>query len=225
LNEDIPSLYFGPWYQRETVITTVDTGGETKIFIHDICTKLSDGVDIDSKWKTARAFSVMAPLFGGLLSIILWIAPCMGRFQDDKVWKQIAMLYCVIITLFQGLTFLIFMDGSACDANTPLYGSSNSDTDALLEEVYPDGCEWGGGSTANAVSTGLWFLTGVAMIILGAPKEEPRPPPETQEVTYQRTENPDGSHTVNEVNVIKGTALPQQQPEEPIATPEDKQEA
>jgi hypothetical protein len=46
------------------------------------------------------------------------------------------------------------------------------------------------------------------MYYTGVPTQPPQAPPETQEVTYQRTVGPDGTVTVAQTNVVKGTAIP-----------------
>jgi hypothetical protein len=87
--------------------------------------------------------------------------------------------------------------------------------------LYNDECEWDSGSTANVFSTVLWFCTGLAMLALGAPQRPERPPAETQTVTYQQTENPEGGTTVVEVNVVKGTAVPKEEMASPTAPKEE----
>jgi len=109
-------------------------------------------------------------------------------------------VFIVVLPLFQGLTFLIY-NSSLCTDNPVL-------AELGVSADYSQECQWDGGSTSNAASVALWFLTGVAMVIVGCPKRPPRPPPETQAVTYQRTTNPDGTATVAQVGVVKGTAVP-----------------
>lgn len=201
------TLYFGPWYQRESQL--VELGGTGKSILRNRCVPLKDGIEIDAKWKTVRAFSIIVLLVGAFQCFALFYAPCYGSFSASR-WTCMAVFTTIFMTLMQGLFFLLFAEGSACDEFTPLYGrSGNSDEiDATISEVYPNRCEWGSGSTASAISTGLWFITGILMFALGAPKREVPPPPETQEVTYERMRNPDGTYTVGEVNVIKGAAVP-----------------
>lgn len=143
--------------------------------------------------------SIIAPIIGGLLTVGLWLAPCWYRFQHGS-WRSLAIFFLVFMTLFQGLTFLIY-SSSMCLDNPVLAMSGSSD-------LHSSECSWGQGSTSNAISVVLWFLTGAAMLAVGCPERPPRGPPETQTVTYQQTTNPDGTTTVSEVAVVKGTAVP-----------------
>lgn len=207
---------FGPWYRRDTVVQEIGIGGGDPYYrTVNTCVLLEDeySIDWDSKWKTARAFGVLAPLWGGLLTVVLWFAPCL-YFLSAAQWQAVALNFSVIATLFQGLTFLIFQS-SLCDDPSELLLFWSA---AVPGET--DGCQWEGGSTANVFSISLWFLTGVAMMAVGVPERPPRPPPETQTVTYQKTTNPDGTTTVAEVAVVKGTALPANQADA-VATGDD----
>lgn len=75
-----------------------------------------------------------------------------------------------------------------------------------MNDEYGD-CRWNSGSTANVFGIVLWFAAGAAMLVSGTPAREHPKPAETQEVTYQRSVNPDGTVTVNQTNVVKGTAV------------------
>jgi hypothetical protein len=82
-----------------------------------------------------------------------------------------------------------------------------------LEAVYlGEDCEMDWGSYANVVSVILFFVTGIVMLIMGAPT---RPPPKEQElhtVTYQQETNEQGDPVVQEVNteitIVKGANVP-----------------
>lgn len=218
-NSSIPDLYFGPWYLRETQYqTTTGTNGQPMILAKNVCVDYPNGTPMDSKWKTVKAMSILVLILSAFPILGLYIAPCYGHLNSS--WNMIAIFFSVFITLLQGLCFLWLQDGSACDAFTPLYGlSSNTEVqDSMLSTTYPNRCELSGGSKSAISATVLFFCTGLAMIALGAPKIEPRAPPQTQEVIYQKTQNPDGTSTVQEVNVIKGTAVHgQQKPPEATA--------
>jgi hypothetical protein len=218
------TLRFGPWYKLETVVETVDVSGGPRYFVRDTCQNYPSHTDIDSKWKAARAFTVMAPLIGGLLTAVLWFNNCLYRLSDGA-WKYLAVAgFMVIVTLFQGLTFL-FLNSSACEQMPLIDEGAAADENQVqvneyLAENYADECEWDTGSTLNAVAVALYFVTGVVMLRQGAPKRPAVAPPETQQVTYQKTENPDGTTVVQEVQVIKGTAVPppeQDAVEKPVA--------
>ena len=87
----------------------------------------------------------------------------------------------------------------------------NSLDSGNFADVYNDECEWDSGLSTNVAACVLWFVTGVYMMIIGPPAIEELPPAETQEVTYQQTQNPDGTTTTAEVAVVKGTAVPKEE--------------
>lgn len=192
-NSNESTISLGAWSQQTYERSTIGN----YYVIEQTCSPLPSGIEVDAKLRTVRAFSIITPILGGLLTVSLWFAPCFNR-HSAKSWKTLATFYCVFLTLFQGLTFLIY-PSIFCTDNTLV---------ALLGGSYNQKCQWGQGSTANVISVVLWFCTGVSMIIVGVPVKEARPPPETQEVTYERTQNPDGTSTVAQVAVVKGTAVP-----------------
>jgi hypothetical protein len=204
---DLPDIKAGVWYRQDTQLQETFNG---KYVVREVCVDYPSGTEVDSKWKTVRAFSIITPVIGGLLTVVLWISPCI-YYLDDSKWWSIALLFILVLTLFQGLGFLFF-DSLACTDSSLL--------DSLgAAIIYEDECEWDSGSTANVVSTVLWFCTGLAMLGLGAPQRPERPPPETQTVTYQQTENPEGGTTVSTVNVVKGTAVPKEEATSPEEEP------
>eukprot|EP00980_Cylindrotheca_fusiformis_P025150 scaffold13207_cov143-Cylindrotheca_fusiformis.AAC.3 len=100
----------------------------------------------------------------------------------------------LVCSLFQGLTLLV-VDSSICHDN-PVLQSENYTTDS-------DSCEWYTGLYLSIIAVVLWFLAGVAALVLPAPHVDPRQPQQTQTVTYQR--NPDGTIQETDVEVVKGT--------------------
>ena len=209
---DTPNLQpvsLGPWNLQKTEVTTISNGGETRVFVRDVCVQLPDEVEIDSKWKAVRAFSIIVPIVGGLATVAVFLTNC-TYFMSDALWKSIGILFAVVLTLFQGLTFLL-LDSNACSMN-PLEAISPT---SEWDEIYSDECEWSSASSANVVSVVGWFLAGLGMLALGAPKRPPRAPAETQTVTYNRTVNADGTTAVVETNVVKGTAVPPAQKQLP----------
>jgi len=209
-------LQMGPWYARGEV--QVSTAGGYYVTNY-VCTSLPTGTVVDSKLKTVRAFTIISPLFGGFLTIGLWLAICFGRGIPTPTWNCWAGLFLVMMPLYQGLTFLI-LDSSFCLNNTALASTG----------LYSGECQWGQGSTANVISVILWFFTGVSMLVLGAPpsrRPDPNGPAETQTVTYERTENKDGTASIQQVAVVKGTTVPvppsatqQSSPPLPVEYPE-----
>ena len=197
-------LHFGPWKQLEVTIETVEIGsGYEKVVTRKECVDWKFDPTIDSKWKAVRAFTIITAIVGGFLAIGLWFVPCLGGRISDTIWRGVAITFTVFLTMFQGLTFLIF-SSNACDAN--------SVTLTLQQRYntlfYEDECSWDSGSTTNVIAVVLFFLTGITMLISGPPKSPPSKPTETQTVTYEKTTAEDGTQAVVETKVVKGKAVP-----------------
>lgn len=109
------------------------------------------------------------------------------------------MIYLVCGVL-EALT-LIFLASNACRDNPgiTLLGGG------LAIDSYSHHCELGPGSKMNIVSILCWLILGVALLVVPPPEPWPIPPVETQTVTYQQTTNLDGTTTVTETNIVKGT--------------------
>lgn len=182
INGLAPTLKFSVWYQQQ----------------NNQCVDYPNSVDIDAKWKTARAFSIIAPVIGGFLAFFAWLAPCMNF--GEASWKKAGLVF-ILVTLFQGFT-LFLLSSNACINNplVPTYG-------------YQDTCELEWGTKLNITSVVFWFIAGVVMKQMPAPTQPPRPPPETQTVTYTKIEKGDGTPVV-QANVVKGTYVAEaEQPE------------
>ena len=61
------------------------------------------------------------------------------------------------------------------------------------------------GGKCNIAATVLWFLAAIAAFKVEPPQREPITT-QTQDVTYTKTTNPDGTVVVTE-NVVKGTPV------------------
>ena len=83
-----------------------------------------------------------------------------------------------------------------------------SETETALMSVYGDECSWDWGTYVNLASMILFFLTGIAMLAMGAPTRPDPKEPEVQTVTYQQTTDGNGEPVVEEVDVTTDTAQP-----------------
>ena len=203
----IPTLKFSVWYQQKIVVAELRGN---RIAVQTQCLEYPNSVDIDAKWKTARAFSIIAPVIGGLVTLFAWTSPCVSFSQ--ALWKQGGCLF-LFTSLCQGLT-LLFLGSNACVDNMLVFASG------LL---YPDTCKLDWGTKLNISSVILWFIAGALMMfILPVPKQQERPPPQTQTVTYTATEDADGTTAIH-ANVVKGNyvagAEQQQQQQQAIEEP------
>lgn len=206
-------VQLSPWSQKDTVLVSrTDLSGDTYYFVRDICVNFSGQVDIDSKWKAVRAFSIMTPIIGGFVSFFILLTNC-TYYLSASTWKNVMILFGVFLPIFQGLSFLL-LNSNACAINPLLSSNPSPETvtnDTWVEWInllYPEECSWDVGMTMNVVATVFYFLTACCMLYTGVPTRPPQPPPETQEVTYERKVGPDGTVTVAQTNVVKGTAVP-----------------
>ena len=201
-SETFRDLHFGPFYQKETRYR--DAPGGRYMVQESSCVDWTTDSNTDGSLKAVRAFSIMAPAIGGLMLIVLWLGPCWRSRLFERYWRIIGLIYVLLVTSLQGLTFLFFSSN----------GCSDNPVVALIEEdfqrddLYDSDCQWDQGSTANVFSTFLWFAAGATMLVLGKPNPPPPSPPETQTITYEQTTMPDGTTTVEKVDVVKGTAVP-----------------
>ena len=71
--------------------------------------------------------------------------------------------------------------------------------------TFPDSCTMTSGAICAIVATVLWFAAAVAALKVDPPERSPITV-QTEEVTYTKTKNPDGTEVVSE-NVVKGTPV------------------
>jgi hypothetical protein len=195
-SDQLPSVNYGIWYLQKTVVE--DLIGNRIVEVAK-CLDYPESMDIDAKWKTARAFSIIAPVIGGFITFFSWLAPCMYYGKD--MWKQ-GGGWLIVVAIFQGFT-LFFLGSNACVDN-PLVRSMG----------YDDTCVMDWGTHLSITSVVCWFMAGVAMMfVIPAPTRPKPPPPETQTVTYTQTEEADGTKVIH-TSVVKGTyvAATEEQP-------------
>ena len=194
-------LHLGPFYQKE--IKYVESPDPSYTVQKQSCVEWKSDDNTDASLRLVRALAVITPAIGGLFAIVLWLRPCLAGRISTEVWRRIAIVYLVLVTPLQALTFLLF-HSNGCRDNPVV---TMMETDFNRPDLYDTHCTWDQGSTANVFSVVLWLATGIAMLVIGAPQRPEPGPPETQTVTYQRTTLPDGTVQIQEVAVVKGTAV------------------
>jgi hypothetical protein len=187
-------VQFGMWYRQEVQLNEVNG----KFFVREVCVEYISKSDIDAPWKTARAFSILVLISGGLVTCFLWIAPCLF-YPSHAQWnlQALVLLFC---TFGQGLTFLVLNSNVCSDSSIALAGLPSAS-----QLLYEDECTWDAGSTANVVGTVFWFVTVLVMkLVLKGPPSLPEQPTtkETHTVTYERTQQPDGGYAIQQTNVV-----------------------
>jgi len=168
---------------------------------------LEDGTDfvcnVDGLTTTVIVLSLCTMIIGSCAVLYAFLAHCCVRFGLER--KKLGVVF-ILLCILQGLSLLI-LDSSICLDNPFvqfLKQTSNS------EENHDIVCEPYIGTYLIIAAVVLWFLAGVAAIVLPIPvlgNEHGQ----TQTITYQR--NTDGKVEETNVHVVKGTNVPP--PEEP----------
>ena len=203
------SLVPGVWYYKDWETVTLQPGNRQ--VTREACFQYPDSVGFDAKWKTAKSFTIITGVIGAVVLFWTWLAPCF--YGAPRIWKPAAVTF-LMLTLFQGLT-LLFLGSNAC-TNNGMVNVTGSQAD-----LYSDKCIFYWGTRLNITSVVFWFVAGVLMLtVIPAPVRPEAPPPETQTVTYTKTEEPDGTQVVTE-NTVKGQYIPAEKKEEPVPKVED----
>lgn len=125
------------------------------VYISTYCNSFPDNVNVDAKWKTAQAFSVMAFVFGFVAMFLSFTAP----FSDlsGKNLKKLAVFYMFVV-LCQGLTFLQ-LSSDVCSHQFEGLG------------VYKNDCDMSAGMKTNIAVVVLYFCAGLACCLV-PPRED-----------------------------------------------------
>jgi hypothetical protein len=112
------------------------------------------GLSADAKWKTAKAFSIIAAFIGGGVMFLSCSA-----LAHPTLWKAISVML-LVATLSQGLTFL-FLTSNECYypefiTNTPYYNSGSI--------TMPQSCAIASGGKMALSATVMWFVSALAAI-------------------------------------------------------------
>uniref|UniRef100_A0A7S2XLM7 MARVEL domain-containing protein n=1 Tax=Attheya septentrionalis TaxID=420275 RepID=A0A7S2XLM7_9STRA len=172
------TLDFGVYVRRSTVAWV--WGGN--FYVDKRCINYDgDDMNPDAKWKTAKAFTIFALVFGSLL-------PCVSCFMPN-LYKPIGACM-LLVCLFQGLTMLI-LDSNLCKNNSVINDINNEIPDIAADERFPTECSRDWGFNSNIACVVFWFVTAMIMIALPtsdnagdmeevAPQDEEASPDETE---------------------------------------------
>ncbi|CAB9499685.1 expressed unknown protein [Seminavis robusta] len=221
LASDKDAFRFGLFYYSKVSNVTIDSA-ESIFKVIDSCADYPEGTPVDAAWKAARAFAIIAPIFAGFLAVGLYMSPCC-IFYYRATWQSLAVLEGHIDAANSAL--LSDSQNTTEGGNFGTIANRFADNVDALQSAYEEGCSWDWGMYANLVSLGLFFVTGVVMIMMGAPTRPPPKPTEIQTVTYQQTTNDHGEVVVEEVDVTTDALSPNNSspvwanPNQPVATP------
>jgi hypothetical protein len=116
-------------------------------------------ITADTKWNSAKAFSIIAVCIGG----IAMIASC-AAMGKPKLWMVVSMLL-LITTLSQGLTFLFF-SSNACVITAPLIDTQGTSSSAVSAS-FGDGCGLAAAAKLGITATVFWFFSALSAGVAG----------------------------------------------------------
>lgn len=161
--------------------------------------------DLDAKARTAMAFSILAPVLGGLTLFYAYVKACSGgRGGWKRGWKSIGIAF-LVTALLQGLT-LLSLASSICRDNPTLQFLEVVLPN--LRHTFPETCQWGPGIRLGITSVVLWGLAGLSPYLVPSPEISRRAPTQSQTVTYQR--HADGTVHEARVVVVQGAQVTEQ---------------
>jgi len=165
------SVAHGIWnYRYSTLYYTPDTStSTTTVYQYYGCAGYGDEVSADSKWNSAKAFTIIATVLGGIGVIVSSTAICI-----PKLWKLVSPLF-FIATISQGLTFLFFQSNGCVDA-PPVETQGTSG----VYDLQFSQCGLGSAAILGIVAACLWFISALAAVM--AAKKAKAEPAEEGEV-------------------------------------------
>ncbi|KAL3787077.1 hypothetical protein HJC23_011761 [Cyclotella cryptica] len=154
------TLNLGIWYYQGYYVANSTDG----TVVYELCRSYPDDMNIDTKWRSARAFSTLALMVGGFVTI--W-AMYSGCSTPSKTLYRVGGILFMLTCLFQGLV-LLFLNSSAC--------SNNTLTDKLQEEMpviditAEDTCDMTAGAKCTIAATVLWFCAAIPAFRVDIPQ-------------------------------------------------------
>ena len=150
--EDPIVLHYGIWWYRGWAAVSTTEGN----YILETCFAYDDDTVIDSKWKSARAFSTMALIIGGAASIWSLCAGCLH--PSKKMFQMTGVLY-MVCCFFTGM-ILLMLESNACKKNENVAAFENAFR--ILDVNFQDSCSMGAGAKTTISATVLWFVAAIA---------------------------------------------------------------
>ena len=133
------------------------------------CFKYPDYIELDSKWKAARAFSILTLTFAVSVVILNIASSCGDPDKPSKRWLEAPLL--LLTTLCQGLSLLL-LSSDACLDNQMVQNVSIVDS-PLRDVTFQETCSIGTGTKCLISATVFYFFSSVfAFLGTKAEKEE-----------------------------------------------------
>jgi len=137
------------------------------VLLHTTCTQYPEDTDVDASWKAARAFSILASIFGITFGIMNIIA--MGYNARPDKSKSVIGPEFVLTALFEGLS-LLFLNSNACKNNSMVEDWNDNATDNVLhyELEFQGTCRFFFGAICTIVATVLYFAASILSCVARA---------------------------------------------------------
>lgn len=142
----IPPISFGIWRLQETQLNV--NNGSNSTYATETCVVYPSSIEVDAKWKAARAFSVIAPVLGFLALL---------GINNSRHKHALGIGMATFITLFQGLICLLLKSNACESILVPATGVNAT----FWQTAYPDSCVLDSGLILSIVASVLWFVTGI----------------------------------------------------------------
>ena len=173
------------------------------------CSTYPPGTYTDAMWETAKAFSIMGLILGGVTTFFSIFAGFFSPFSVQK-FKLYGASY-LICSLFTGLS-LFLLGSNACNDNNFVtqfgqdqYSSTSSSTEAS-DLTFQETCSMGPGAQTTIAATVLWIMAGVVSMKTQPPPRRPITT-QTHDITYTKTTDNNGLVMVSE-DIVKGQPVP-----------------
>lgn len=169
----------------------------------------ANSVVIDTPWRSARAFSALTIIIGGLTTfwmVLSWFLRSFYSGTRGKSMLKCAGLMYMLCCLFQGLTLLL-MNSNACHNNGMVQLTSTALNNNLFSVgEFPSSCTMSSGGKASIAAIVIWFLAALASLKVEPPQSNPITV-QSHDVTYTKNTQADGTQVVTET-VVKGVPVP-----------------
>ena len=167
-------------------------------------------VEIDTKWRSARAFSGLTIIIGGVVTFWVLLSWCARGVHRAKSLLRCAGMMYMICCLFQGLT-LLFLTSNACNNNgmVGLTASALTNLPVNFSGEFPSTCTIASGGKSTIAATVLWFMAALTALHVDPTLSDRNITitVESQNVTYTKNKQADGTDVVTEM-VVKGEPVP-----------------
>ena len=134
--------------------------------VYKSCTQYPSYVQVDPAWKSARAFSVLAFIFGIIFVIINIVAACA---RPDAA-KSIVGPGLMLASIFQGLS-LLFLDSNAC-RNNDMMEVLNNPSSPWNKLQFQTSCSMSWGAKCVISATVLYFVASMMSCTARAAEKE-----------------------------------------------------